>query len=147
MTGGGKNERAAAVADFYSTLTPDSLSRLGDIYAPDAHFRDPFNDVTGIGAIAQIFEHMFATVEAPQFIINTCIVQHTEAMLGWDFHLMLRGREIVIHGVTHLRFDAAGLVSLHRDYWDAAEELYQHLPVVGAAMRLLRRRLSAHHNS
>jgi hypothetical protein len=31
-------------------------------------------------------------------------------------------------------------VSLHRDYWDAAEELYEKLPVVGSVMRWLKRR-------
>jgi hypothetical protein len=36
--------------------------------------------------------------------------------------------------------DAQGLIVLHRDYWDAAEELYEKLPVVGALMRWLRRR-------
>jgi hypothetical protein len=32
------------------------------------------------------------------------------------------------------------LVTLHRDYWDAAEELYEKLPVVGGAMRWLKKR-------
>jgi hypothetical protein len=36
--------------------------------------------------------------------------------------------------------DPQGLIVLHRDYWDAAEELYEKLPVVGALMRWLRRR-------
>jgi len=29
---------------------------------------------------------------------------------------------------------------LHRDYWDAAGELYAKLPLIGAVMRWLRRR-------
>lgn len=28
---------------------------------------------------------------------------------------------------------------MHRDYWDAAEELYEKLPVLGDLMRWLRR--------
>ena len=36
-----------------------------------------------------------------------------------------------------------GRVVAHRDYWDAAEELYEKLPVLGALMRLLKRRLRA----
>jgi hypothetical protein len=31
-------------------------------------------------------------------------------------------------------------VSEHRDYWDAAEELYEQIPVLGAVMRWLKRR-------
>ena len=48
-----------------------------------------------------------------------------------------------IRGCTELRFDSAGQVALHRDYWDAAEELYEKLPLLGALMRALRRRLKA----
>jgi steroid delta-isomerase len=42
-----------------------------------------------------------------------------------------------------VRFDDAGRVAWHRDYWDAAEELYAKLPVVGAVVRMLRRRGAA----
>ena len=34
-------------------------------------------------------------------------------------------------------------VNYHRDYWDAAEELYMKLPVLGMLMRGLRRALAA----
>ena len=48
---------------------------------------------------------------------------------------------MTIHGASHLRFGADGRVVVHRDYWDAAEELYEKLPLVGALMRWLKRRL------
>lgn len=134
---------AAALARFYETLQPASLARIGELYAPDARFKDPFNDVVGTAAIARIFEHMFATVAAPRFVVTSRIVQGREAMLGWDFHLRLSGRDTVIRGVTHLQFDDTGRVVLHRDYWDAAEELYARLPLIGGLMRWLRRRLSS----
>ncbi|NBU45056.1 MAG: nuclear transport factor 2 family protein, partial [Betaproteobacteria bacterium] len=31
---------------------------------------------------------------------------------------------------------------LHRDYWDAAEELYEKFPLVGHMMRWLKRRVN-----
>ena len=37
-----------------------------------------------------------------------------------------------------VHFDAQGRVTLHRDYWDTAEELYEKLPVLGRLMRWLR---------
>ena len=43
-----------------------------------------------------------------------------------------------IHGGTLVHFDAQGRVTLHRDYWDTAEELYEKLPVLGRLMRWLR---------
>lgn len=132
-----------ALTAFYEGLSPFSLDGIGALYAPDAQFKDPFNAVVGVTAIRRIFEHMFATVEAPRFVVTHRIVQGEQAMLGWDFHLRLRGRAIVVRGVSHLRVDAEGRVCVHRDYWDPAEELYAHLPVLGGLMRLLRRKLSA----
>ncbi len=134
---------AARVAHFYETLTPQSLGRLGDIYAADARFEDPFNAVVGKGAIRRVFEHMFATVDSPRFVVTTTIAQGTQAMLAWEFRLLLRGRETVIRGASLLQIDSSGRVAQHRDYWDAAGELYARLPVIGAIVRRLRRKLAA----
>jgi hypothetical protein len=104
----------AGIVRFYETLAPDTLDQLAGLYAADARFKDPFNDVVGIAAITGIFRHMFTTVEAPRFEVTTRLLTGREAMLGWDFHLRLRGRPVVIHGVTHLSFDTDGPVCLHR---------------------------------
>ncbi len=133
----------AGVVRFYETLAPDSLDQLAGLYAADARFKDPFNDVVGIAAIAGIFRHMFDTVDSPRFEVTTRLLTGREAMLGWDFHLRLRGRPVVVRGVTHLCFDADGRVCLHRDYWDPAEELYERLPIIGGLMRWLKRRLAS----
>lgn len=134
---------AARLGAFYETLTPASLAELDQLYAPEARFKDPFNEVTGTAAIRRIFAHMFATADAPRFVVTECIEQGARAMLGWEFHFGLRGRTLTVRGVTHLHFDADGRVTLHRDYWDAAEELYEKLPLLGGVMRALKRRLSA----
>jgi hypothetical protein len=36
--------------------------------------------------------------------------------------------------------DDEGRITLHRDYWDAAEELYEKLPLIGSLMRWLKKR-------
>ena len=70
-----------------------------------------------------------------------------DAMLIGNLHFRTRSwrhaTTQVIHGVSHLRFDPDGKVNYHRDYWDAAEEIYMKLPLVGGLMRYLRRHLSA----
>lgn len=133
--------------DFYHTLTPQSIARFDVFYADDAYFKDPFNEVRGIDAIRRIFTHMFAQVDAPRFIVTEQIVDSGGAMLVWEFCYRIRrwggGGIQVIRGVSHLRFDAQGKVSYHRDYWDTAEELYMKLPGLGALMRGLRRLLTA----
>ena len=135
------------VVNYFETLSESSIDRLGDYYAADASFKDPFNEVRGVPAIERIFRHMFGEVDDPRFIVNERIVDANGAMLAWDFHFRGRGPGLRgaqrIRGVSHLRFDAAGKVDYHRDYWDAAEELYSRLPLLGAVLRGLRRHLAA----
>lgn len=132
---------------LYEQLSPAHLSALDAHYASDAHFKDPFNDVRGVPAIRQIFAHMFATLDQPRFTVTQHIVQGDQAFLAWELRFRMRrwraGVAQCIHGATLVRFDAQGCVALHRDYWDAAQELYEKLPVLGGLMRWLRRAASA----
>lgn len=43
--------------------------------------------------------------------------------------------------MTHLRFDREGKVVLHKDFWDAGGGFFEHLPVLGRAMRWVKSRL------
>ena len=132
------------IIHFYESLRPENVREIGNIYAADCQFKDPFNEVRGIAAIADVFRRMFEQVEAPRFLIGTQVMQGDDAFLTWDFRFRLRGSatDQCIRGATHLRFDQDGLVRWHRDYWDAAEELYEKLPVLGSLMRLLKRATS-----
>ena len=137
--------RVARLVEMFEAITPSSLARLGEFYADDASFKDPFNEVRGVAAIEAIFAHMFAALEAPRFVVRDIVVQGDECFLTWDFLFRfrrLRGGEQRVRGASHLRFASDGRVAMHRDYWDAAEELYEKLPLVGALMRFLKRRAS-----
>jgi steroid delta-isomerase len=129
--------------EFFENLAPENLAQLEQIYHPEAYFKDPFNEVCGVVAIRHIFEHMFASLEAPRFIILSQVAQGDEAFLNWDFSFSRHGRPLRIHGASHLRFSAGGRVNHHRDYWDAAEELYAKLPLLGTLMRCLQHRLAS----
>lgn len=133
------------LVDFFETITPESAQRIAELYAPDAWFKDPFNEVRGTQGIERIFRHMFGQVAEPRFRVTDRVCAENGALLTWDFTFRFKpGAPVVtVHGASHLRFDAAGRVAYHCDYWDAAGELYEKLPVLGALMRLLRRRLSA----
>ena len=127
---------------WYENLSPETVVEAGRFYASDARFKDPFNEVRGIGAIEHIFRHMFVQVEEPRFVVTGRFSGEDGAMLLWEFHFRTRGlgaQALCVKGASHLRFDAAGRVAEHRDYWDAAGELYARLPLIGAPMRLLLR--------
>lgn len=142
LTGAALEQRVADLAAWFESLTPASLAGLEQWYAPDARFKDPFNDVRGSTAIRGVFEHMFRKLDAPRFVVSERLFGSSAASLCWTFHFRFKGEAVerVIDGTSLLHFNAAGLVEVHRDYWDAAEELYEKLPVIGAFMRWLGRR-------
>lgn len=138
------------VVDFFEQLQPADVARIADIYTADAQFKDPFNEVQGVPAIEAIFAHMFRELDAPRFVITQQVQQGAQCFVTWDFLFVMRrfdaGRTQTIRGASHLVLRAeAGVwrVAVHRDYWDAAEELYEKLPVVGSLMRWLKRRANS----
>ena len=131
---------------FFEQLRREDLPRLGRFYAADTRFKDPFNEVVGVEAVAGIFGHMFANLDGPRFEVRDLIVQSDQAFLSWDFVFRMRRfnrAEQRIRGGSHLRFGPDGLITEHRDYWDAAEELYEKLPVLGGLMRWLKKRAAS----
>lgn len=132
---------------FFETLTPGSVERFGEFYADDALFKDPFNEVRGIPAIQRIFSHMYLNLHEPRFVVTGRVAQGGEVFLTWDFGFRFKRyspqREQVIRGASHLRLAPDGRIAMHRDYWDAAEELYEKLPGVGGLMRWLKRRANS----
>ena len=143
---GRSDPRVARVIERFESLTRADVARLAELYAPEARFKDPFNDVRGLPAIERIFAHMFDALDEPRFVIADVVVQGNQCFLTWDFVFRMkrfdRGLQ-KIHGGSHLHFAADGRIDVHRDYWDAAEELYEKLPLVGGLMRWLKRRANA----
>jgi ketosteroid isomerase-like protein len=141
-----EDPRIARIIELFEQLSPGGLPRLAEIYTDDARFKDPFNEVQGVPAICRIFEHMFRTLDAPRFVIHDVVVQGGQCFLTWDFVFRLKragNDELVVRGGSHLKLAADGRISLHRDYWDVAEELYEKLPVLGTLMRWLKRRVNS----
>jgi steroid Delta-isomerase len=131
------------IVSLFQTLQRADLDRLADAYTPTARFKDPFNEVQGRQAIRRVFEHMFDTLDEPRFVVTQVIVQGRQCFLTWDFHFRMkrfRREQQVIRGGSHLALADDGRIEMHRDYWDAAEELYEKLLLLGGLMRWLKQR-------
>ena len=145
MTYDSNRAATARVRAFFETLGPASIDRMDAVYAPDASFRDPFNDVRGLAEIRRIFAQMFEHLDDCRFTFIDETVDEHGAFLTWDMTFRIRrlspGQTRRIHGATQLKFAPDGRVACHRDYWDAADELYAKLPLIGPVMRWLKRKL------
>ena len=132
-----------AWADAWEGLTPEAVARLRELCVPDIRFVDPFNDLTGIGRFEALLLHMFQTLESPRFVVDDRAMGQHAGYLRWRFSATLRGRALALEGMSEVRFDATGKVILHHDHWDASTQVYGRIPILGAAIRLIRKRLSA----
>ena len=132
---------------LFEHLTVANLPEMGRYYATHAHFKDPFNDVQGLAAVQGIFGHMFEALHEPRFVVTNRVVQGPHCFLTWDFLFRFKSFQQdtlqTVRGASHLVLDEQGLVTLHRDYWDAAEEMYEKFPVVGGVMRWLKKRANS----
>lgn len=134
--------RFTQIAAWFQTLTPESLSNVADIYAADAVFIDPFNTLCGLGSVQAVYQHMFDTLEQPRFIVTTVVAEGQQAFMVWEFYFTARAQSLKISGCTQFELNDQGLISVHRDYWDAAQQVYEKIPLLGAVLRLIRRKLA-----
>ena len=135
--------RTQQLINQFESLSLESVDQLTNLYATHALFKDPFNQVIGRDAIKQIFVHMFSQVNNPRFVINSVLEDDQHASLTWDFRFEFKSspqHSEIIRGCTWFTFNDHDLITEHRDYWDATEELYEKLPLIGSLMKWLKKR-------
>lgn len=129
---------------FYETLTPQTVGELQSHVTPDVHFQDPFNDVQGVAAYERVLAKMFEDLDTPRFEVAHAVLDGSTGYLKWRLAFRgKRGRERTITGMSELHVDADGRVARHLDYWDAAAQVYEHLPVLGFVLRRIRQWIAA----
>ena len=134
------------LVQYFENMNPARVARMGEFYAPQDWFKDPFNEVQGLAQVQHIFSHMYVALDKPRFVVTQRVVDGQQCFLTWDFEFYFRNRRgallQTIRGTSHLKFNAAAQVVYHRDYWDAAEELYEKLPLLGSLMRWLKKKIA-----
>ena len=131
---------------FFETLSPQSVEQLATLYTADAYFKDPFNEVKGVAQIQRIFRHMYVALHAPHFVVTSRVVDGDQCFLTWEFRFRFRRFDSkvnqTVRGASHLQLTPDGRIHFHRDYWDAAEELYEKLPLLNRLMHWLKRKIN-----
>lgn len=138
---------ADAYIRYYETLTPEGLSRLAEVVASDVRFKDPFNDVRGIDAYRALLARMFRDVPDIRFKVTRQAVDGATCYIRWTCDGTVRAMGAQpwhVEGMSELRFSPDGKVREHIDFWDAAEQFYERLPLIGGLLRFIRRRFLTH---
>ena len=137
---------AIQYGDFFENLSKEDTEESYRIFFDEnSSFEDPFQKVQGLDAIYKVFEHMYTTLEDPKFRVDEIIENDSIAYLKWHFYFKLskNEEEQSFVGVSRVEFDRLGKVISHVDYWDAASNVYEKIPLLGSLLRMIKRKLHA----
>jgi hypothetical protein len=148
MQAGGAQEQTALsrLAAYFAEMTDVSVREgTGAVYAPTAYLNDNLVFVEGAAAIEAYFLHSTGDTDTISVDFLDVVKSGPDYFVRWRMTIknkrLKKGQPLSSYGMTHFRFDDQGRVLMHKDFWDAATGLYEHLPVVGGMLRFVRSRL------
>ena len=130
---------------IYNNLSKNNVDSLALIYHADICFEDPLHKVTGLSDFITYFNNLFTHVISCTFDIKHTIKSPNEAAVYWVMHYqhpkLNAGKTISVTGHSHLKA-MDNKVIYHRDYLDAGAMIYEHIPLLGSAIRYLKKRIN-----
>ncbi|ODB35128.1 transcriptional regulator [Pseudomonas mosselii] len=132
-------------AHHFARLQAGNLDSLENLYSEDIRFRDPLHQIDGLPALQAYFAQLYANVHDIRYAFTGADeVRPGQGYLRWTLHFrhprLASGRPISLQGCSHLQWQQR--VQVHQDYFDAGALLYEHIPVMGGAIRWLKGRLA-----
>jgi hypothetical protein len=132
---------------FFGPLTEASVrAGIADAYAPALWFNDTLKTIQDRDALQRYMIETAHNVEHCRATIDTwSSTREGDVLVRWRmlirFKRFARGRDTESMGISLLRLDAQGRIAFQQDFWNAADGLFQHLPLLGWAIRTIKRRL------
>lgn len=130
----------------YQKLGVDNLELLTSIYHKDVVFRDPIHELKGFNALNQYFQNLYQNLSACYFVVNDTFYENDQAAVYWTMTFihpkLAKGKAVSVEGHTYLRGEGNKVI-YHRDYVDIGAMVYEHVPVVGKAIRWLKNRMAS----
>lgn len=129
--------------DIYQKLSVDNLHLIKSIYHPEVTFVDPMHEINGINQLSEYFSSLYENLTQCNFTIENVIENTEQAAVYWHMayqHPKLnKGKLINVSGHSHIK-GKDGLVIYHRDYIDLGEMVYEHIPILGALTKWVKKR-------
>ena len=128
---------------LFEELSVERIDGIEHFVSVNIKFKDPFNDISGLDAFCRLLVKMIDDVEGLRFEVIHRAWTEDVLFLRWSFQGKVKGHNWEIQGMSEIIFDEQGLVCQHIDHWDAAEQFYEKLPLVGTILRIIKRRFKA----
>ncbi|RXJ69519.1 hypothetical protein CRV08_02105 [Halarcobacter ebronensis] len=128
-------------ADFFETLNEDiSIVEYKKYFGEETLFKDPFHEVKGVENIYNIFMKMYKNLDNPKFKIEEIVENDTTSYIKWIFYFSFKGKKKrqKFSGVSRVCFNDKKMVISHEDFWDAAENIYEKIPLLKYFIKLVK---------
>ncbi|WP_395373554.1 nuclear transport factor 2 family protein [Marinicella sp. W31] len=140
------NDVKAAFNSLFGNLKNNATEEnVRQLYSEDLYFNDTFRIITNLDELVGYMVHTGEIVDSTTVNILDVVKGQHDYYVRWemDMRFSTTGRDIHSHsiGMTQLRFNKDGKIVFHQDFWDGAEGFYQHLPLIGYAVRKVRSQL------
>ena len=127
-------------ARVYGELThPEIGDRVKALYADEMYFNDSLKTFHDREALVAYMRATGEMLHESSVEIDQVLRDGNDTFVRWTMEFSAGAEGKRIHsrsvGITHLRFDDRGRVSLHQDFWDSAAGMYRNLPVVGYVLK------------
>jgi hypothetical protein len=115
------------------------------VYAPGAFLNDTIRTLHGAPAIRDYFIKTVQGLDSMTVTFDDVAVSGRNYYFRWTMDTRMKhlakGKNIRTIGVTLVRFDPQGRVLLHQDFWDSAQGVWDHVPVLGTVIRWIQSRI------
>lgn len=141
-----QKEAIARFTAFFGDLKEERVkASIRSVYAPEVWFNDTLKSIRGVDALEHYLVETARAVDSCKVDIDEVVPTANGVYVRWRMHIgfkkFRRGTVQSSIGVTLLRFDKEGRVAYHQDYWDSGANLFEKVPVLGAGIRAVKRRL------
>ena len=110
------------------------------VYAEDVVFIDPTQEKRGVESYIRAQDGLMRRCDDVFLETESVAINNDVAFVEWRMGLKIKGIEFIYPGATRLRFNDAGKILHHRDYFDFVGPTFEPVPVVGGFVRWLYKR-------
>jgi SnoaL-like domain len=129
---------------LYQTFDSEFTAQLGKLYSAAIVFKDPIHQLNGLSALTNYFAGFCNPATHCQFEFTNQILSDDQAFFQWQMnysHPQLKnGQALTLNGSTLIKFNSH--IIYHEDFYDMGAMIYQHLPIMGWAVKKINARIA-----
>ncbi len=136
-----EKDAEARFAAFFKDVTPESIhAQTAGLYAENVWFNDTLKTLHGREAVKSYFLKISSNTGFMRCNVLDFARSGSNYYVRWTMDVQFKNSKETIRtiGMTQLRFDSEGRIIFHQDFWDSGAGFFEHVPVLGAAVRWIK---------